>query len=411
MARLAKVPPIPIASGDGVWLFDEEGNRYFDTVSSWWVNILGHANPRIVSAIGEQASKLPHVMLGGCTHEPAVRLAERLSKRTNGHLGHAFFASDGASAVEIALKQSFHSRAIKGEKTKEKFLCLKHSYHGETIGALSVTDVPLFQDAYRSLLNASYVIEAPDSRLNNEREALDALKQLLQERHGEISALIIEPLIQCGGGMVMHSSNYLRRVRELTKEFDVHLIADEIAVGCGRTGTFFAWDQVSDSDWPDFLLLSKGISGGNLPLSIVLTSDDIFNQFLSEDFEAGFLHSHSYTGNPLACAAANVVLDHFDEGLTDQLSMQTQYLADAFIDFASDDRVTDVRQCGMVVAFEVSEIVDNFAEKFHFSGRRHEILTRPIGNTVYVMPPYLITREYSEFIVDALSKTLNETLS
>jgi adenosylmethionine-8-amino-7-oxononanoate aminotransferase len=411
MARLAKVPPIAIASGDGAWLFDDEGNRYFDTVSSWWVNILGHANPRIVSAISEQASKLPHVMLGGCTHEPAVRLAERLSKRANGHLGHAFFASDGASAVEIALKQSFHSRAIKGEKTKEKFLCLKHSYHGETIGALSVTDVPLFQDAYRSLLNASYVIEAPDSRLNNEREALDALKQLLQERHGEISALIIEPLIQCGGGMVMHSSSYLRGVRALTKEFDVHLIADEIAVGCGRTGTFFAWDQVSDSDWPDFLLLSKGISGGNLPLSIVLTSDEVFNQFLSEDFRAGFLHSHSYTGNPLACAAANVVLDHFDEGLTEQLSVQTQHLADAFIDFASDERVTDFRQCGMVVAFEVSETVDNFAEKFHVVGRRHEILIRPIGNTVYVMPPYLITREYSEFIVDALSKTLNETLS
>lgn len=410
MARLAKVPPIAIASGDGAWLFDDEGNRYFDTVSSWWVNILGHANPRIVSAIGDQASKLPHVMLGGCTHEPAVRLAERLSKRTNGHLGHAFFASDGSSAVEIALKQSFHSRAIKGQKTKEKFLCLKHSYHGETIGALSVTDVPLFQDAYRSLLNASYVVEAPDSRLNNEREALDALKQLLQERHGEISALIIEPLIQCGGGMVMHSSSYLRAVRALTKEFDVHLIADEIAVGCGRTGTFFAWEHVGDSVWPDFLLLSKGISGGNLPLSIVLTSDEVFNQFLSEDFKAGFLHSHSYTGNPLACAAANVVLDHFDEGLTDQLSLQTQYLADAFIDIASDERIADLRQCGMVIAFEVREAVDNFAEKFHVAGRRHEILTRPIGNTVYVMPPYLITREYSEFIVDALSKTLNETL-
>ena len=411
MARLAKVPPIAIASGDGAWLFDEEGNRYFDTVSSWWVNILGHANPRIVSAIGDQASKLPHVMLGGCTHEPAVRLAERLSKRTNGHLGHAFFASDGSSAVEIALKQSFHSRAIKGQKTKEKFLCLKHSYHGETIGALSVTDVPLFQDAYRSLLNASYVVESPDSRLNNQREALDALKQLLQERHGEISALIIEPLIQCGGGMVMHSSSYLRGVRALTKEFDVHLIADEIAVGCGRTGTFFAWEHVGDSDWPDFLLLSKGISGGNLPLSIVLTSDEVFNQFLSEDFKAGFLHSHSYTGNPLACAAANVVLDHFDEGLTDQLSLQTQYLADAFIDIASDERIADLRQCGMVMAFEVREAVDNFAEKFHVAGRRHEILTRPIGNTVYVMPPYLITREYSEFIVDALSITLNETLS
>ena len=410
MARLQSCPPLAIRSGHDGWLVDESGRRYFDSVSSWWVNILGHTNRRITEAIVNQANELSHVMLGGCTHEPAVKLAERLSLRTGKHLGHVFFASDGSSAVEIALKQCFHAKAIQGQTARTRFACLRNSYHGETIGALSVTDVPLFQDSYRPLLNDTFIIDSPDTRLDNEDSALKALADLLEKQGHQLCALIIEPRVQCGGGMSMHSSDYLRRVRELTRQYDVYLIADEIAVGCGRTGTFFAWEQVSQTDWPDAVLLSKGISGGNLPLSVVLSSDEIFESFLSDDFTRGFLHSHSYTGNPLACAAANVVLDYFDEGLTDIINQQSKYLSQAFGRFESDSRISAIRQSGMILAFDVKNAGENFAERFHLQGRTQEILTRPIGNTVYLMPPYVLTQDIAYFLADAIAVCLDKVL-
>jgi adenosylmethionine---8-amino-7-oxononanoate aminotransferase len=411
MERLQSCPPLAIRSGHDGWLIDESGRRYFDAISSWWVNILGHTNQRITAAIIEQANRLSHVMLGGCTHEPAVRLAERLAARTNHQLGHVFFASDGSSAVEIALKQCFHAKAIQGQGSKTLFACLRNSYHGETIGALSVTDVPLFQNAYRALLTDTLIVESPDSRDGNEGAALKALSNLLDERGDEIAALVIEPRVQCGGGMSMHSPEYLRKVRQMTRQHDVYLIADEIAVGCGRTGTFFAWEQVSKTDWPDIVLLSKGITGGNLPLSVVLSSEEIFQCFLSDDFTKGFLHSHSYTGNPLACAAANAVLDHFDEGLTDAIAQQAQYLSQAFDRFNGDSRVSPVRQCGMILAFEVNNSGNNFAERFHMQGRAHELLIRPIGNTVYLIPPYVLNQELAEFLANAVDQCLDKVLS
>ncbi len=411
MARLKSCPPLAIQSGHDGWLFDESGRRYFDSVSSWWVNILGHTNQRITEAIVKQANELSHVMLGGCTHEPAVKLAERLSLRTGKHLGHVFFASDGSSAVEIALKQCFHAKSIQGQTARSRFACLRNSYHGETIGALSVTDVPLFQDSYRALLNDTFIVASPDNRANNEKEALKALSDLLEEKGHELCALIIEPRVQCGGGMSMHSVDYLRQVRRLTRHYGVYLIADEIAVGCGRTGTFFAWEQVSKIDWPDAVLLSKGITGGNLPLSVVLSSDEIFESFLSNDFTRGFLHSHSYTGNPIACAAANVVLDYFDEGLEKTIHQQTNYLSHAFSRFEGDSRISALRQCGMILAFEVNNAGENFAERFHLQGRAHEILIRPIGNTVYLMPPYVLTQEVADFLADAIAQCLDAVLS
>ena len=349
-------------------------------------------------------------MLGGCTHEPAVKLAERLSQKTGQHLGHVFFASDGSSAVEIALKQCFHAKAIQGQTARTRFACLQNSYHGETIGALSVTDVPLFQNSYRALLNSTFIVDSPDTRLNNEREALKALADLMDEQGSELCALIIEPRVQCGGGMSMHSADYLRQVRRLTRQHGVYLIADEIAVGCGRTGTFFAWEQVSQTDWPDAVLLSKGITGGNLPLSVVLSSEEIFESFLSDDFTKGFLHSHSYTGNPLACAAANVVLDHFDEGLTEIINQQSKDLLQAFSRFEADSRISALRQCGTILAFDVMNAGENFAERFHLQGRAHEILIRPIGNTVYLMPPYVLTQELAEFLADAIGQCLDKAL-
>ncbi|CAM3898711.1 adenosylmethionine--8-amino-7-oxononanoate transaminase [Roseateles saccharophilus] len=408
MARLDAVPPLPIAHGEGPWLFDTDGNRYFDANSSWWVNLFGHSDKPLHDAIKAQLDTLPHVMLAGCTHEPAVRLAERLSARTGGALGHVFFGSDGASAVEIALKQSFHSWKNRGHADKREFVCLKNSYHGETLGALSVTDVQVFRDAYDPLLLRSHIVASPDGRLGNEAEALAAMRALLAERYASIACVIVEPLVQGAAGMVMYSPGYLKGLRELTREFGVHLIADEIAVGCGRTGSFFAWEQ-SQADWPDFLLLSKGITGGTMALSLVLTTDDVFAAFWSEDVTRGFLHSHSYTGNPLACAAANAVLDRFDAGQLDANRAQAERLTRAFAPLSS--RVSHLRQRGMILAFDVPEAPPRFAEAFHLKAREHELLIRPIGSTVYLMPPYLIDDATAAFLAGAVTATLNDVLA
>lgn len=435
MARAERVPPLPIMRGQGPWLYDDEGRRYFDANSSWWVNLFGHADAGINAAIKQQLDTLPHVMLAGCTHEPAVRLAERLSARTGHALGHCFFASDGASAVEIALKQSFHSWRNRGRADKREFACLRNSYHGETIGALAVTDVAVFRDAYDPLLMRAHIVEAPDARLGNEAQALQAMRTLLAERHAHMAAVIVEPLVQGAAGMVMHSPAYLRGLRALCTEFDVHLIADEIAVGCGRTGRFFAWEHVSpgapgsssarrgsgptgerftepkaQQDWPDFVLLSKGITAGTLPLSLVLTTDAVYQCFWSEDeVGRGFLHSHSYTGNALACAAANAVLDRFDAGQLQINGEQAQRLARAFAPLAQDPRVAGWRQQGMILAFEVPEAPAGFAERFHLAARAHELLIRPIGRTVYLMPPYLIDdAATADWLAEAVRKTLDD---
>jgi len=407
MARAAAVPPLPIQRGEGAWLYDVEGKRYFDANSSWWVNLFGHADAQLNAAIKQQLDTLPHVMLAGCTHEPAVRLAERLSARTGGELGHCFFASDGASAVEISLKQSFHSWRNQGLDAKREFVCLKNGYHGETIGALAVTDVQIFRDAYDPLLMRAHIVEAPDSRLGNEEQALAAMRALLASRSEQIAAVIVEPLIQGAAGMVMYAPSYLKALRELTREFNVHLIADEIAVGCGRTGTFFAWEQ-TQADWPDFITLSKGITGGTLPLSLVLTTDAVYQCFWSEDVTRGFLHSHSYTGNALACAAANAVLDRFDDGLLARIAEQAALMAKAFAPMARDNRVSHLRQRGMVLAFDVQNAPERFAEKFHLAARERELLIRPIGNTVYLMPPYLIDADNAAWLAGAVLATLND---
>ncbi|MDO9283199.1 MAG: aminotransferase class III-fold pyridoxal phosphate-dependent enzyme, partial [Methylotenera sp.] len=242
-------PLIPIQRGDGVWLYDAEGTRYLDAVSSWWVNLFGHNNLRIKDAIKLQLDTLEHVMLAGFTHEPVVELSEKLAKLTG--LGHAFYASDGASATEIALKMSFHYWRNSGKQHKTKFISLQNSYHGETLGALGVTDVAIFKDTYAPLLMQSAQMPSPDFRLSEAGEAAeafamrcaDALAFYVSEHHAELAAFIIEPLIQCAAGMGMYHPTYLRRAREICSQYDVHLIADEIAVGFGRTGTMFACEQ------------------------------------------------------------------------------------------------------------------------------------------------------------------------
>ena len=316
MKSLDLAPPLPIVRGEGAWLFDEAGERYLDAISSWWVNLFGHANPRINAAIIDQLGRIEHVMLAGCTHEPVVELSARLARLTG--LGHAFFASDGASAVEIALKMSFHYWCNTGKPNKTGFLSLQNGYHGETLGALSVTDVALFRDVYAPLLRRTCQLPTPDFRAAEAGESAEAyalraagaLETHLAEHADKTAAFILEPLVQGAAGMAMYHPIYLSRAREICDRYQVHLIADEIAVGFGRTGTMFACEQAGIR--PDLLCLSKGISGGYLPLSCVQTTDDIYAAFYGDEIARGFLHSHSYTGNPLACRAACAVLDIFE---------------------------------------------------------------------------------------------------
>ena len=413
MARAARRPPLPLARGEGPWLFDTEGHRYFDAISSWWVNLFGHSDEGLRAAITAQLHTLPHAMLAGCTHEPVVRLAERLCARTGGALAHASFGSDGASAVEIALKQSFHAWRNLGLEGKRGFVALRGGYHGETLGALSVTDVAIFRDAYDPLLMRSHLVDAPDTRLGNEDQALATLAALLEREADRLAAVLVEPLVQGAAGMVMHSPRYPSELRRLCSAHGVHLIADEIAVGCGRTGRFFAWshtEPAGPADWPDFLLLSKGITGGTLPLSVVLSTEAVFQAFWSDDPARGFLHSHSYTGNPLACAAANAVLDRFDAGQEARCAEQARWLDEAFAPLARDPRVAHPRQRGTLLAFDVPGAPADFAERFHLAARTRELLIRPIGRTVYLMPPYLITPPIAAWLADSVTATLNDVV-
>lgn len=411
-------PLIPIAHGEGVWLFDADGNRYLDAVSSWWVNLFGHNNPRIKDAIKAQLDQLEHVMLAGFTHEPVVALSEKLSELTG--LGHAFYGSDGASATEIALKMSFHYWRNSGKPQKNKFISLQNSYHGETLGALGVTDVAIFKDTYAPLLMQSAQMPSPDFRLAEAGESAEdfalrcavALEVYIAAHHENIAAFIIEPLVQCAAGMGMYHPIYLQRAREICTQYQVHLIADEIAVGFGRTGTMFACEQAGNkvSDVADFICLSKGITGGYLPLSCVLTTDTIYQAFYHDQTVKGFLHSHSYTGNPLACSAALATLSLFEKN--DVLG-SNQTLAQAMLKAlqAYDLPLQNIRQRGMITAFEVNTHNPQFARDCYAAALEQGLLLRPIGNTVYWMPPYCITPEEIAHLAQATQKAIQESLS
>mgnify|MGYP001195851552 FL=1 len=411
------LPMIPIASGKGVWLHDFDGRRYLDGISSWWVNLFGHCNPRINAALREQLEQLEHVILAGCTHRPVIELSERLSALTGGELGHCFYASDGASATEIALKMSFHSWRNRGHANKHEFLCLRGSYHGETVGALAVTDVAIFKDAYAPLIRPASTVPTPDARRAEDgetavdvaRRAAAALEKHLDEHHTRIAALIVEPLIQCASGMAMYDPEYLRLARALCDRYQVHLICDEIAVGCGRSGTFFAHEQAGIR--PDFLCLSKGISGGYLPLSMVLTTDTVYAAFYDDSVSRGFLHSHSYTGNALACRAALATLDIFAEDrVIESNRVLSAHLARCLEPLADHPRVRHLRQRGMIAAFDVLSDDAQFSEHFYRQALTREILLRPIGNTVYFMPPYVISHEECEFLVARAIAALDAAL-
>jgi len=383
------LPLIPIKSAKGVYLEDFDGNRYIDAISSWWVNLFGHANPIINNAIKKQVEELEHVIFAGFTHEPAVRLAKRLVELSPEKLTKLFFADNGSSAVEVAIKMSFHYFKNRGE-TKPLVLSLKNSYHGETLGALGAGDVELYKKTYDEILIKSIQVKSP--ALTDQDEALNDLEMTLKKHHKKICSFIIEPLVQCAGSMKMYDPGYIKEAKKVCEKYNVHLIADEIAVGFGRTGTLFACEQAEIS--PDFMCLSKGLTGGYLPLSAVLTTDDVYMAFYC-DYNEGrsFLHSHSYTGNALACSAANAVLDIFENDYVIEKNRELiKTMADELKRFSTLLNVKETRQRGMIAAIELKgyEAEERIGLKIYEYALKNGVLLRPLGNVIYFMPPYTI---------------------
>lgn len=407
-------PIIPIKKGQGVWLEDFDGNHYLDAISSWWVNLFGHANPYINAALKDQLDTLEHVIFAGFTHESAIKLAEKLVEVTPDGLNRCFYADNGSAAVEVALKMSFHYWRNQSNKSgqiqKTKFITLENSYHGETLGALAVGNVPLYKETYAPLLMDVITVPSPDcyyreageswAEYSSRRFAL--MENTLQDHADTVCAVIIEPLVQCAGNMRMYDPIYLKLLREACDKYDVHLIADEIAVGFGRTGTLFACEQAAIT--PDFMCLSKGLTGGYLPLSSVLTTNDIYQAFY-DDYQklTAFLHSHSYTGNALACRAALATMEIFQQ---QDIIVKNQTLAKTLATVAArfhdHPHVAEVRQTGMIVAIEMVKN-KRTKEPYPWQERRglrvyqyalsKGVLLRPLGNVIYFMPPYIINED------------------
>jgi len=409
------LPLLPIARGQGAWLEGYDGKRYLDAVSSWWTNLFGHAEPRIAQAIATQASALEHVMLAGFSHAPAIQLAEallRLAPRQIGRppLAKVFYADNGSAGIEVALKMAFQWFQNQGdEQRRTKFIALENGYHGETIGALSVGDIPLYRRVYAPLLLEAIFVPSPDAYLarpgqsakGHAEDAADVLAHVLDEHPGEVCALVLEPLVQCAGGMRMYDPVYLQRARELCDVHGILLIADEIATGFGRSGTLFACEQASIQ--PDLLCVSKGLTGGFLPLAAVLTTQVIYDGFLADSRERAFLHSHSYTGNPLTCAAALASLDIFatDDVLARNRATATR-MGELARAVADHDCVADLRQTGMIVAFELTQNGDKATPfdpakrvglRAYRAALERGVILRPLGDVLYWMPPYCVVEQ------------------
>ncbi len=398
------IPIIPIKEAQGIYLYDFDGNSYIDSISSWWVNLFGHKNPYINEKIQEQLNTLEHVIFAGFTHEQIVRLSERLVNITPKGLEKCFYADNGSSAIEVALKMSFHYYKNRGE-IRPYFVSLTNSYHGETLGALAVGDVELYKETYNEILIKT--IQTPVPKDQSEEAAIEAAKafeKLLKAKHREISAFIVEPLVQCAGYMHMYHPLFLKKTKALCEEYGIHFIADEIAVGFGRTGTMFACEQAGIL--PDFICLSKGLTGGYLPLSVVLTTDDVYSAFYCDYNEyKAFLHSHSYTGNALACAAANATLDIFEnENVIEKNRVKIEYMHKKLQKFWNLPNVKDVRQTGMIGAVELKgyDPMLRIGLKINQNCLKKGVFIRPLGAVVYFMPPYIIDFDEMDRMIDTV---------
>ncbi len=421
-------PVIPIVKGEGAYIYDSSGKKILDAISSWWVNILGHSNERIKKAIKEQLDKIEHVIFAGFTHEPAALLSKMLVELMPPNINKVFFADNGSSAVEVALKMSFQYWQQTGKPEKTKFAAIEGAYHGETIGALSVGGVDLYKQIYNPILIDTYFAKGPTCftcPFNKERNSCNAecfvsVNNLIEQHHKELAAIIIEPMVQCANGMNIYSKKYLNNLFIKCKEYDILLIADEIAVGFGRTGKMFAFEHAGIE--PDIICLSKGITGGFLPLSVVLTGDEIYNSFYDDYTKLkAFLHSHSYTGNPTACAAAVETLKIFkEENILIKNIEKSQKMYNKLIEtFESHPNIGEIRQLGMIAAME---IVKEKKEKKRFPWEKRigfqvykealarGVLLRPLGDVIYFMPPYVINDYDINFMAETAYESINKVL-
>jgi adenosylmethionine---8-amino-7-oxononanoate aminotransferase len=412
--------PIEIEGAEGVWLHARDGRKIIDAVSSWWVNLHGHANPRIAAAIADQARKMEHVILAGFTHEPAEELATRLGKWVAAELTHLFFSDDGSTAVEVALKLAVQHFSNSGRPDKCEIVALEHGYHGDTAGAMSASDDSPFTDPFRTMrypvhrVHSAYCYRCPVGlkRESCHIECVQKLEALLEEHAGRIAAVIVEPLLQAAGGMIVHPVEFLQKVRALCTKHDVLLIADEVLTGFARTGKMFACDLAGVA--PDLMCLSKGITGGFLPMGATLCSERVAASFHSENRMHTFYHGHSYTGNALACAAANASLRIFDdEPVFDRIAGIAKIHAERLEQLRKHAAVGDTRQIGTIGAIELrtedAGYLSAMRPKLYRFFLERGVLLRPLGNVVYVLPPYVISADELHRVWDVIAEAV-ETL-
>src|SRR5271169_1245267 len=410
-------PPLSICRGKGVFLETRDGRQILDAISSWWVNLHGHSHPAIAAAIAKQAARLEHVLFAGFSHEPAEELATRLGKIVPAPLRHIFFSDDGSTAVEVALKMAVQYWSNIGRPEKHRIVALEHAYHGDTFGAMSVSDDSPLNAAFHSLripvirTHSAYCAHCPVglTRATCQIECLNKLERLLSEQGEEIAVVIVEPLLQGAGGMIVHPEEFLSGVRRLTAAHDVLLIADEVLTGFGRTGRMFACERAATV--PDLMCVAKGLTGGFLPLAATLATDRIHDAFTGGVRARAFFHGHSYTANPIACAAANASLRIFEsEPVFERIAAIEKVHAARLPAFAPHPSVADVRHIGTVAAIELkvpdagylSSLRPRLYEFFLSQG----VLLRPLGNVVYILPPYIITPEQLNFVYDVIQDSL-----
>lgn len=424
MKDCRRLPPILIEKAKGIKLYDNRGNFYYDTISSWWCNVHGHNHPKIKEAIKRQLDSLQHVLFAGFTHKPAILLAERLVSITPKNLTKVFFSDNGSTSVETALKASFQYWQNIGRKRKRKFVSLDYAYHGDTIGTMSVSGVDLFNEVFSPLFFSSFKVVSPycyRCPMDRERsschlECIKPLEKLLEKRHNEIAAMILEPLVLAAGGMVIYPVEYLKKARELTKKYNVHLILDEVATGFGRTGKMFACEYAADIR-PDFMCLSKGITAGYLPLGATLTTEKVYKAFYA-DYEKRktFYHGHTYTANPISCSAALASLKIFeDEDTLKRIKKLIPVFHNKMEGFRGLASVGDVRYIGMIGAIELVknrrtkkpfDIKERIGLKVYKEGLKRKLVLRPLGNVIYLYLPLCVKETELDYIVNETFKII-----
>ncbi|MEG0068935.1 MAG: adenosylmethionine--8-amino-7-oxononanoate transaminase [Cetobacterium sp.] len=421
MKDYEQLPPIVITKGDGLYVEDEFGNKYMDCVSSWWVNLFGHCNPRINKVIKEQVDKLEHIIFANFSHEAAIELGERLTKVAPEGLNKLIFTDNGSSSTEVSIKLSFQYHAQTGNPQKKKFVSIDGAYHGETIGALGVGNMDRFTDVYKPLIREGVKVKGPNcfeceygkTRDCCEAECFEHMEKHLNEHGNEIAGVIIESMVQGVAGMRIYSPIYLKKLRELTLKLNIHLIADEIAMGFGRTGKMFAIEHAGVS--PDIMCVGKGLTAGYFPMSIVLITDKLYEAFYADYSEGkSFLHSHSYSGNPIGCRIAVETLKIFEEeNILEVIKLKGDYLRTASVNKLKDiPYIGEYRQIGLIGAIELTGVPGERAgyEIYKIALKKGAIL-RPLGNIVYFMPPYIIKEEEIDKMLDIFKESLEEYLS